>query len=293
MADRSGPVARLLADGRRLHLQHGPIDLVIEAWGSADEVDQAYRQAMHRFETVLPELVGELPVLRARVGRFPPRLNDPVAARMSAAVWPYRRVFITPMAAVAGAVADEILAALLAGRSLEKAYVNDGGDIAIHLTEGQTLRAGIVGNVDVPALDGFADIDFASPIRGLATSGWRGRSFSLGIADSVTVLATSGAAADAAATVIANTVDIDHAAIERAPASTIQPDTDLGDLPVTTAVGTLPIALRDQALLRGAAKGESLRRRGLIAGAALSLQGSWRVVGDVRHGRLGHREEAR
>ncbi len=38
------------------------------------------------------------------------------------------------MAAVAGAVADHILAAMIAGRRLAKAYVNDGGDIALHLT---------------------------------------------------------------------------------------------------------------------------------------------------------------
>ena len=42
-----------------------------------------------------------------------------------------------------------------------------------------------------------------SPVRGVATSGWRGRSHSLGIADSVTVLAATAAMADAAATVIA------------------------------------------------------------------------------------------
>ena len=34
------------------------------------------------------------------------------------------------------------------------------------------------------------------PHRGVATSGWRGRSHSLGIADSVTVVARNAAAAD-------------------------------------------------------------------------------------------------
>ena len=42
------PAASLLPDGRRLHLQHGPIDLVIEAWGPREEVALAYRQAWAR-----------------------------------------------------------------------------------------------------------------------------------------------------------------------------------------------------------------------------------------------------
>ena len=64
-------------------------------------------------------------------------------------------VYITPMAAVAGAVADEMLQALVRGRTLDKAYVNDGGDIAIHLTPGHELRAGIFAT----ALDGVARLD--------------------------------------------------------------------------------------------------------------------------------------
>src|SRR4051812_35317460 len=59
-----GPVARMLPDRRRLHLQHGPIDLVIEAFGDPAEVRRAYGQAWARFGAVLPELVAELPLLR-------------------------------------------------------------------------------------------------------------------------------------------------------------------------------------------------------------------------------------
>ncbi len=159
---------------------------------------------------------------------------------MVQAVWPHRQRYITPMAAVAGAVADEVLEAMLAGRELARAYVNDGGDIAIHLTPGERLRAGLVANPDALHLDGTVELDHAMPVRGLATSGWRGRSFSLGIADAVTALAASAAAADAAATMIANAVDCDHPAIERSPANLLREDTDLGDLPVTVAVGALP-----------------------------------------------------
>ncbi|HTR83291.1 MAG TPA: UPF0280 family protein [Reyranella sp.] len=261
-----------LPDGR-LHLQHGPIDLIVEAFGARREVEAAYRQAIARFGDILPTLVQELPLLRRPVGDAYPLLHGPVARRMVEAVWAHRAQYITPMAAVAGSVADEMLQAMLAGRTLDKAYVNDGGDIAIHLAPGHSLRAGIF----VAALDGAVELAYDSPVRGLATSGWGGRSFSLGIADSVTVLASTAAMADAAATVIANAVDADHPAIERQSALSLDPDSDLGELAVTVAVGDLPAEIAVQALERGSAKARELRRRGLIQGAALALKGEWRI----------------
>ena len=265
-------IAARLPDGR-LHLQHGPIDLIVEAFGATDEVECAYGQAVERFGEILPTLVRELPALRRPVSEGYPLLQGPVARRMAEAVWPHRAVYITPMAAVAGAVADEMLQALVGGRTLHKAYVNDGGDIALHLTPGHELRAGIFAS----ALDGVARLTHDRPVRGIATSGRGGRSFSLGIADSATVLATTAAAADAAATLIANAVNIDHPSIERRPARELDPDSDLGDLPVTVAVGALPSALVEEALDRGAAEARRLRLCGLIDSAALSLQGRWRI----------------
>ncbi len=108
-----GPQARVLPDGR-LHLQHGPIDLIVGAFGDRDETAAAYVQATERFADILETLVGELPILRRPVGEAHPLLRGPVARRMADAVWPHRAVYITPMAAVAGAVADEMLAALRA-----------------------------------------------------------------------------------------------------------------------------------------------------------------------------------
>ena len=269
-------IAARLPDGR-LHLQQGPIDLVIEAFGAVAEVERAYAQAVERFGDVLPGLVGELPALRQAVSEAYPALRGPVARRMVEAVWPHRAVYITPMAAVAGAVADEVLEALVLGRTLDKAYVNDGGDIAIHLAPGQQLRAGIVANLQAPQLSGFATLHHDRPVRGIATSGRGGRSFSLGIADSATVLAATAAAADAAATLIANAVNVDASAIRRQPAREIDPDSDLGDIPVTVAVGDLSPVLVAEALDRGLLAARRLRLCGLIDSAALSLQGQWRI----------------
>lgn len=266
-------------NSRRLHLQHGPIDLVIEAVGTPAETARAYDQAVARFQDVLSVLASELAELRQPLGTAHPLFRGPVARRMAAACWPYREIFITPMAAVAGSVADEILAAMLDGTQLSKAYVNNGGDIAFHLAPGEALRAAVVCNPDLPHLDAIATLTAAQPSRGIATSGWRGRSFSLGIADAVTVLAGTAAQADAAATIIANAVNVDHDGVERRPAHALRDDSDLGAIPVTVSVSTLPIFAINEALSAGVARAQDLRRSGLIQAAFLSLQGESRVVG--------------
>jgi len=272
---------RMLPDERRLHLQDGPIDLIVEAFGRPDALQCAYRAACARFVTVLDELCSELTFLRTACSAESNWPRGSVARRMMAAVRPYAdEFFITPMAAVAGAVAEEILAAMLSAAELSRAYVNDGGDIAVYLGDGERFVIGMVERPDRPSLFGTTTIRSEDPVRGIATSGWRGRSFSLGIADAVTVLADRAAAADAAATIIANAVDLPgHPAIVRVPACELAPDSDLGAQFVTQNVGQLNDADIDQALTLGAATGEKLIRIGLIRSAALNLQGQTRVVG--------------
>ena len=274
-----GPARRLLPDGR-LHLQHGPIDLIIEAWGARAEIAAAYERAWRCFATVLPELVAELPLLRHAVDAAHPGVSGAVARRMFAACWPHRAQFLTPMAAVAGAVADAVLAAMAEGGELAKAYVNNGGDIALHLAPGEQLAIGLVADPRGAIASGIARIDGASPVRGVATSGWRGRSFSLGIADAATVLARDAAAADAAVTLVANAVDIDHPAVSRARAIDLDEASDLGERLVTTGVAPLPAPLVAEALRRGAERAQEMMKAGHIFGAALALQGQVHVVGD-------------
>jgi ApbE superfamily uncharacterized protein (UPF0280 family) len=271
---------RLLPDGRRLHLHDGPIDIVLEAFGAPAEIEAAYRAAVHRFVNVLDELCAELPNLRKQAGPRVPHFTGPVARRMAAAVAPYAdRWFITPMAAVAGAVAEEILAAMTAAAHLNRAYVNDGGDIALHLKRGRFV-AGMIDNPEGGSLFGSALLEATQPVRGIATSGWRGRSFSLGIADAVTVLADRAAMADAAATIIANAVDLPgHPNIQRVPARDLAPDNDLGDRLVPQAVGPLKSHEVDQALTAGVTTATTLLTEGLIRAAALHLLGETRMVG--------------
>ncbi|MFL9999705.1 UPF0280 family protein [Paraburkholderia dipogonis] len=282
---------RTRLDATRWHWQHGPIDLILSADGTPQAVQAAYEACWARFVDVLPELVGELKRLRqpvpAEAAFDDSELHGAIARRMWSACHPHRARYITPMAAVAGSVADELITAF-AREGISRAFINNGGDIALYLTEGQQYRVGVFADLASfspvrlsrdQALDANLTLDASLPIRGIATSGWRGRSFSLGIADSVTVLARNAAAADAAATMIANAVDLEHAGILRRPASSLKDDSDLGDMLVTVDVPSLPQPLIDFALARGVEAAQRLLERGLIEGAALFLQGRVRVAG--------------
>ena len=271
-----GPTRTPLGDGR-WHLVHGPIELVIGAEGPAALLQRAHDAAWTRFQQVLQELVDELPWLRRPVTPGPCPLRGPVARRMWHACAALPSDHITPMAAVAGAVAQEILAPY-ASAGLPRAYVNNGGDIALHLAPGTTWRVGAVADIarahpSSRAQDAAFVVRAEDPVRGVATSGWRGRSHSLGIADAVTVLAAGAAQADAAATLVANAVNADHPGITRAAATTLRHDSDLGERLVTVEVSTLPHTLVHQALQAGLALARTLQRHGLICGALLACQG--------------------
>jgi hypothetical protein len=270
----------MLADGWRLHLQDGPIDLIVEAWGSEANVRSAYNAAARRFTGLLDTLCEELPELRKAADPVSCRPRGKIARRMHAAVAPYAAAhFITPMAAVAGAVAEEILGAMVDAAQLDRAYVNNGGDIALHLGRGERFTVGLMDRPDQPGLMQTTIIEADDPTRGIATSGRHGRSFSLGIADAVTVLARTASQADAAATIIANAVDLPgHPAIVRCPAHDLQPDSDLGARLVTRDVGDLSHHEIEEALGAGADRAGALLAQGLIESAALRLHGETRIV---------------
>ena len=277
-----GPTRTPLPGGR-WHFAHGPIELVIGADEAGLGLRQAHEAAWARFQTVLQELVAELPLLRLPVQPGPCALQGPVARCMWQACAALPSDFLTPMAAVAGAVAQEILVPY-AQAGLQRAYVNNGGDIALHLASGAQWRVGLVADIArrPAALDGGFSVHASDPVRGVATSGWRGRSHSLGIADAVTVLAATAAQADAAATVIANAVNPTEPdarlGIERAPACSLRDDSDLGERPVTVQVPALPAGVVTAALHRGVRIARQLQAAGLIHAAVLACQGQTLTV---------------
>jgi ApbE superfamily uncharacterized protein (UPF0280 family) len=275
---------RPLSDDR-WHFQHGPIDVVLQVDGPEEACQQAVSAAWSRFQTVLPELVSELPLLRAPVKQSQAHhFKGSVALRMWQAAhdlaWATPDGFVTPMAAVAGAVAQEMVS-VLSQHGVRRAYVNNGGDIALHLLPGESWRIGWVSDLQHalasdPELaldsDGRFEVDHDMPVRGVATSGWGGRSFSLGVADSVTVLAQTAAQADVAATLIANAVNLSHPEIVRRPANSLRDDTDLGDRLVTVSVPTLPPALVQTALQLGLDCARGMQARGQLHAAFLCCQ---------------------
>jgi ApbE superfamily uncharacterized protein (UPF0280 family) len=283
MSWQESPTAHLSPDGS-LRLIHGPIDLIVTAHGPAPAVRAAYLRASDAFKPVLSNLVSELSRLRQCDGPAP---TGGVARKMHQATRPFAPTFITPMAAVAGAVADHILTALLApNHGLTRAHVNNGGDIALW-TANQPLRLAICEDPTTASAGAQAEIGPRDGIGGVATSGWRGRSHSLGIADAVTVLAATAAQADAAATLIANAIDLpDHPAITRAPANSLSPDSDLGAQLVTTDVPPLPAADLCRALDHGEALARDFAARGLIVGACLASQGQRRMIGTTKTARV-------
>lgn len=272
------PAAAILPDGR-LHLQHGPIDLIIGVEPKTAR-NAAYRAAHARFETVLSELVAELPLLRSPMAPGMAKPTGKIANRMDAATRPFSQHFVTRMAAVAGSVADEVLEATRRAAPLTRAYVNNGGDISVFLTKKQTYKTAIRGHNGRDL--GRISIKRDQGIGGIATSGRHGRSFSLGIADSVTVLARSAAMADVAATLIANAVDLPgHPRITRVPACTLDPDSDLGEMPVVTACSPLSTQETARALVAGLNRARDFRDSGLIIAAALFLQDDVQLLGDA------------
>ena len=272
--------AAWLPPDNRLHLSHGPIDLIIKAEGVS--ADRAYRKAIQAMQYLLERLVVELPSLRQKT-QSPDHYRHPVARRMADATSGYENRFITPMAAVAGAVADHVLAAMTAESGLTKASVNNGGDIAFWLADGYDATA-IMANLDTAR----CTIPHDSACRGMATSGYGGRSFSLGIADAVVVLADHAANADAAATMIANAVNLpadlpsdhpDMQAVTRVPADALLPESDLGDQPIVTSVGMLSPAAIEWALDAGENEAKAIMALKPVAGALIRVKDHIRVVG--------------
>ncbi len=267
-----GASSQLINDGKRLHLQHGPIDLIVDADG--ENRQRAYAVAKDCFRTILGDLVDELPALRSVTDHSVCQLHGVVAERMWSAVSSFPvSVFTTPMIAVAGSVADEVLQCITRELELPRVSVNNGGDIAFSLEPGQSYEIGIVANPVTGDMLGSVTLTAEDGVGGIATSGWHGRSHSLGIADAVTVLARDAAMADTAATIVANAVTLAECdSIVRTPANQIQPDSDLGSAAVTTQVGPLTSTQIDMALDSGLAVADDLCERGLIAGACLCLQ---------------------
>ena len=258
-------------EDNRLFLRHGPINIVLEAIGI--DKDLAYQNVKGYFETLLEQLVLDMELLKEEVV-FNRKFNNKISQSMQDATEKYSPTFITPMAAVAGSIADNILRVLINDTNLEKAYVNNGGDVSFYLNKNQIMKSSLAA---IPNM--IAEIKYKDKSRGIATSGWRGKSFSRGIADSVTVLADNAAMADAAATMIGNAVDIyNHPKIKKQPANEMYEDSDLKNLLITVEVGLLTKVEIKEALKNGYQTALQYINKDLINTALIQLSEYFCIV---------------
>lgn len=250
----------------------GPMRMFVEAWRDGVLRTDACREAANAAIGFLAEVAQEHRSLK----RPAMQMDEPRPGSIVHTMWQATRSIgdpdLTPMAAVAGTIAGAT-ADFLRDRGLSRIMVNNGGDIALYVAPGETLNVGIRPDVRSPKVSHRAPVTPETQVRGIATSGIGGRSFTRGIASAATVLASCPAIADAAATALANATFVVSRAVIQVNAEELYPDTDLRGVKVTTTVGELTgdeiTTALDQALTRA----RDLEGQGLIAGACLFVKG--------------------
>lgn len=260
-----------LIDAETVLAECGPMRLVIRAWKDsrpqqelgqqAAEKSFACLEAVAKHKTVLSDLAGNIQAL-------PP---NAVAQRMIESARAIGDFDLTPMAAVAGTIADAV-ADWLFMRGATKVVVDNGGDVAIRLASNETAAVGIRPRISHLDISHVLNLDDRKPSWGVTTSGRGGRSLTRGIASGVTVIAENASIADAAATSIANACVVEDSSIVQIPAEQMDPNSDLKGINVTVDVGALSQDKMMQAVRAALSKADILCRRKLIVGALIALE---------------------
>jgi len=268
----NGPI-EILSNGTVL-VDYGPMRMFISAFENGKPLITLAKEGAHLAMRVLEDLAKFLPVMKKRSKELEIEETFPnVVQRMIEATKKMGEPDLTPLAAVAGTASD-MVADFIFSRGGTKIFVDNGGDIAIRLREGEVARVGVKTEIDAKQPTYLISIDSTMGIGGVATSGLGGRSFTKGIASAATVLSQTAAFSDAAATVIGNFTNVEDPNIMRSLAEKIYPDTDIAGEWVTIQVGKLSQEKIDEALTKGLSKAHSICNRRLIEGALVALQGN-------------------
>jgi len=268
---RNDPI-EILSNGAVL-VDYGPMRMVITAFENGKPLVKLAEEGAHLAIRVLEDLAKFLSVIRRKSKELEIEETFPdVVRRMIEATKKMEEQDLTPLAAVAGTASD-VVADSMFSKGGTKIIVDNGGDIAIRLREGEVARVGVKTEIDANQPDYLVSIDSAMGIGGVATSGLGGRSFTKGIASAATVLSQTAAFSDAAATVIGNFTSVEDPNIMRSLAKKIYPDTDIGGEWVTIKVGELSQKKVEEALDSGLSKAYSLCQKELIKGALIVVQG--------------------
>ena len=248
----------------------GPMRLVIRAWNKKQPQIKLARRAAEESISFLERIARCRMIVSRPIPEITELPEDELALRMIASVRTIGDDDLTPMAAVAGTIADAV-ANWLYEQGLTKVIVDNGGDIAVRLADGETVTVGVRPQVTSRHISHVIYLDSGCSTWGVTTSGVGGRSLTRGIASAVTVLATNASVADAAATAIANACFVKDDRIIQLPAEKIDPASDLKDIPVTTEVGPLSSDKISIALDAAQRKAEYLSQKGVIIGAFITL----------------------
>jgi uncharacterized protein len=255
-----------LPDGKRLHLQNGLVNLIVQAFGPPAGVGRAYSAGIERARALVLELADDVPRLQA--GEAP---QSEVGLRAAAACAQVPGA-LGPLTVLSGAVADEVLAAMVQGERLDRAFVNNHGVVGFHLAEGQSLSPQ---GMDWPEFARYDATTVAIPAaartRGIAAGGWHYHGFAFGCVDRIYAASTSGAMAEAVLGSITTRM-LPGRALETVPAGTLEPGSVLG------ALGVYP--LQDlaadevaQAMAQGREAATALFDAGISTLALIELRG--------------------
>lgn len=255
----------------------GPMRLVIRAWNQNRPQLKLAFQAAEESILYLERIArcrSQLSRPWARIDHVP---EDELARRMVDSVKAIGDDDLTPMAAVAGTIADAV-ADWLFERETTRVIVDNGGDIGIRLADAETATVGIRPQVNSSHVSHMIKLDSERSFWGVTTSGMGGRSFTRGIASAVTVLAANAAAADAAATAIANACLVQDDGIIQQPAEKIDPNSDLKGFNITTEIGSLNSEKIGLAIDHARQKAEHLSQKEFIIGAFIAFGGAFSIT---------------
>jgi len=254
-------------------LDYGPMRMFISVSEHGEPFPKLAEEGAHFAMGLLDDLSKCLPIIKSKSLALEIKdIYPEIVRRMIEATQQVGEPDLTPLAAVAG-TASEMVADFIFNKGGAKIIVDNGGDIAIRLREGEIAKVGIKTEITARQPTYLISIDSSMGIGGVATSGLGGRSFTKGIASAATVLAENVSLADAAATVIGNFTNVDDPSISRTLAERIYPDTDIAGEWVTAKVGTLSQRKIGKALTNGLTKANSICQKGLIKGAIVAVQG--------------------
>ena len=254
----------------------GPMRLVISSFlGKIPQREMNLRAAETAFDC-LEEVARLDKGLRKPWTEIARKPTETLGGKMLESVRAVGDTRLTPMAAVAGTIADGV-ADFLFSRGMTKVIVNNGGDIAVRFMAPNRVRVGLRERVDRQEF--FHAVSLRVPFEkegaafGIATSGLGGRSLTCGIASAATIIAKTASLADAAATAVANVSFVKSPGVIRRSAETIDPQTDIPGTMVTVNVKGLDQKTRVKAVSQSLELAERFVEKGIILGAFVVVDG--------------------